>query len=280
MFLYDIYEKNSGNLKRKLKKKVKSLVIPYLLWNTLGLLYYVIVSHISSLLMRINDGQVVDITWNNIFKGIFFHEFYLSSWFMQDLIVLTALSPVFVLLLRKQYVTYVTIVIFMILSILGIDTPVCQTSSLLLFIMGGTLSVYHREYWENPNRNYWETIVYVVIFLVGAAIRWLSIPYLSTLFIAVSPILFWKCCDFLGTINVFDHEPFWFCKQSFFIYCAHMIPVQAMSSILSRINNTMAWSCFSYIITPPVVLVLLYVAARILSKRLPIVYRLLCGNRT
>ena len=55
LFRYDIYEKNSGNLKRKLKKKVKSLVIPYLLWNTLGLLYYVIVSHISSLLMRIND---------------------------------------------------------------------------------------------------------------------------------------------------------------------------------------------------------------------------------
>ena len=46
LFRYDIYEKNSGNLKRKLKKKVKSLVIPYLLWNTLGLLYYVIVSHI------------------------------------------------------------------------------------------------------------------------------------------------------------------------------------------------------------------------------------------
>lgn len=280
MFRYDIFERKSDVLKRKLKKKVVSLGIPYLLWNMFGFLVFVILTRLPGMPFRVNEGQIVDITWNNIFKGIFLHEYYFPSWFMQDLIVLTVFSPVLVILLRKQYLTYVTIAILLVLSLLYINTPVCQTSSLLLFVVGGALSVYHKEYWESPNRSQRETLVYIALFIIGAAVRWLSVPFLSTFFVAVSPILFWKSCDLLGTMKVFDHETFWFCKQSFFIYCAHIIPVEAMSSILSRINNTMAWSCFSYIITPPVVLVLLYVAARILSKRLAIVYRLLCGNRT
>ena len=82
------------------------------------------------------DGQVVALTWNNIIKGIFFHEFYFSFWFMQELIVLTALSPVLVILLRKRYTAYITVIILFALAMLGTNTPLCQTSSVLLFTLG------------------------------------------------------------------------------------------------------------------------------------------------
>lgn len=44
----------------------------------------------------------------------------------------------------------------------------------------------------------------------------------STIFVAASPILFRKSCELLGKLNVFNYEPLWFCKQSFFIYSAHI----------------------------------------------------------
>lgn len=40
MFRYDIFETKSDTLRRKLKKKVISLGIPYLLWNAFGLLFF------------------------------------------------------------------------------------------------------------------------------------------------------------------------------------------------------------------------------------------------
>ena len=117
MFRYDIFDKKSDILKRKLKKKVISLGIPYLLWNTFGLLFFIIVTHLPGMPFSIYDGQVVSITWNNIFQGILLHKFYFPFWFMQDLIMLTVFSPVLVRLLRNRYVTYVTIIILFILSL-------------------------------------------------------------------------------------------------------------------------------------------------------------------
>lgn len=193
--------------------------------------------------------------------------------------MLTVFSPVLVLLLRNKYVTYVAIAVLLILSMLGINTPVCQTSYILLFMMGGALSVYHREYWESPNRNRFETAVYILLFFICAVLKWLSIPYFSTIYIVVAPILFWKSCELLGQMKVFDHEPLWFCKQSFFIYSAHIFPVQALSSLFSKVSSNMAWVSFSYVVNPLIVLLLLYVAARILAQWLPKVYGLLCGNR-
>ena len=126
MFRYDIYNKKSDVLKRKLKKKVTSLGIPYLLWNIWGLLFFIILTHIPGMPFRIYDGQVVSITLDNILYGVFLHKFYFPFWFMQDLIVLTALSPVLVILLRKRYIAYITVIILFILAMLGINTPLCR----------------------------------------------------------------------------------------------------------------------------------------------------------
>lgn len=255
MFRYDIFDTKSDILRRKLKKKVISLGIPYLIWNTFGLLFFIIMTHISGILFGLYSGQDISISLSNVVEGIILHKFYLPFWFMQDLIVLT------------------------VLSMLGINTPVCQTSSILLFTIGGALSAYHREYWEKPNGSHFETAFYIILFLILAVIKWLSIPFFYTIYIVLSPILFWKSCELLGEMNLFDHEPLWFCKQSFFVYSAHIFPVEGLSSILSRVSGSMVWAFFSYIITPLVALGLLYVTARILAHTFPKVYKLLCGGR-
>ena len=198
---------------------------------------------------------------------------------MQDLIVVTAISPVLVILLRNRYMAYAAIGILLVLFMFGINTPFCKISSLLFFVIGGVLSVYHRDYWEKPNNNRLETAFYMLLFVICAVIKWLGIPYLSTIAFVPFPILFWKSCELLGQFNVFDHEPLWFCKQSFFIYSAHIFLVEGLSSILSRVSSNMAWVCFIYMVTPPIALAVLYVVARILAQRFPKVYGLLCGNR-
>lgn len=105
MFRFDIFEEKSGILKRKLKKKVYSLGVPFLLWNTFGLLFFLIATRLPVISSMINGGQVVPITLRNIFGGIFLHQYYIVFWFMQDLIVVTALTPVLIRLLRNRYLT-------------------------------------------------------------------------------------------------------------------------------------------------------------------------------
>ena len=116
-------------------------------------------------------------------------------------------------------------------------------------------------------------------FTVCAVIRWFSLPVLSTISLVLAPILFWKSCDVLTLINEFDCEPMWFCKQSFFIYTAHDFIVESLSAILSKVSDNIAWVSICFIVTPIIVLALLYVVARLLFQRLPKVYQLLCGGR-
>ena len=164
----------------------------------MGLLFFIILTHIPGMPFKVYGGQVVGITLDNILRGVFLSKFYFPFWFMQDLIVLTALSPVLAILLRKRYTVYVTVIILMIITMLDINTPLCQTSSVLLFTLGGTLSVYHREYWEKQNSNHFETAMYIVLFLICAVFKWLSIPFIPTIYSVVTPILFWKSCELLG----------------------------------------------------------------------------------
>lgn len=69
MFRYDIFERKSDVLIRKLKKKVVSLGIPYVLWNTFGFLVFVILTRLPGMPFRVNEGQIVEITWNKAGQG-------------------------------------------------------------------------------------------------------------------------------------------------------------------------------------------------------------------
>lgn len=69
-------------MKGKLKKKVTSLGIPYLLWNIWGLLFFIILTRIPGMPFSIYEGQIVHITLDNIVNGVFLHKFYFPFWFM------------------------------------------------------------------------------------------------------------------------------------------------------------------------------------------------------
>lgn len=88
-----------------------------------------------------------------------------------------------------------------------------------------------------------------------------------------------KGCDLLRMTHIFEHEPWWFCKQSFFIYSAHFFLVEGLCSILARVSSSMLWVSLSYMINPIISLALLYIASKVLTQRFPKLYGLLCGNR-
>ena len=62
-----------SQIRRKQKSRVKSIIIPYLIWNTFGMLFYMIIPRIS-IVNSIMNGSYVEINFMNIIRGILFHE--------------------------------------------------------------------------------------------------------------------------------------------------------------------------------------------------------------
>lgn len=85
-------EYNNKKYLTKIKSRLFTLVIPYLLWNTVWLLWEIFSSY--SFLSRFSDGgEPFPITAANILKGVFFHGCYGPFWFMFNLIIFSLAAP-------------------------------------------------------------------------------------------------------------------------------------------------------------------------------------------
>lgn len=280
MFRFDIQKADIKVWKGKLKKKIRTLIIPYLLWNAYGIIVFVILTNLPGRPFYLNEGQTVNFSVQTLYEGLILSKYNFPYWFMRDLIMITVLSPILALLLKKKIVAGITWIILLNLTLFNINVLFFQTSSLLLYFMGGILSVYFRELWETQSSGKIPIILNFVLFILLAISKWIDIPHIYTLYVVVAPILFWKICDVLTIFHLLDHEPPWFMKQSFFIYSAHVFLVEGFSNIFARINHSILWICVTYVLNPITTLLILYLIARFLYSKVPAFYNLICGYRS
>ena len=70
------------------QSRAKSVLIPYLLWNTVYMVILTVLHHLS----LVSIGMDV-ITVGNVAQGIFLNRYNYTYWFMRDLIVLVVFYP-------------------------------------------------------------------------------------------------------------------------------------------------------------------------------------------
>lgn len=96
-------EKYDANVyKNKMKKRVKSLLIPYLCWNTIYLLLFYLIGHDN-----ISLTSVPDMFANQVSLGNFLYIAYVRPpvdgplWFIRNLFVMTLAAPIFYYVISK-----------------------------------------------------------------------------------------------------------------------------------------------------------------------------------
>lgn len=276
LFRFDITDSSAtAILFSKIQKKVKTLVVPYLLWNAFGMVFYITVTHVPFLSTLMNNGKPIEIMIPNIVEGLFLHKYYFTFWYLQDLIILTALSPVLLTALKNKYVGIALMLVSFLTNVASIDLLIVRTSSLMFFILGAYISIYARDYFEIDKSN---AIVYLLGFTLAGIVRYYHIPVAKQIGFFISPILLWKGIESIIPIKKLD-KPRWFVSQSFFIYASHVIPITIIGHFLSKVGKGMAWATCTYIIAPWITLGLIYVVAKLLHKFCPSFYRIICGYR-
>lgn len=263
-------------LNKRLKRKGKTVIIPYICWNTLGMCFYMLVTRIPFISNLMNSGSVIEISVENIVKGVFLHSFYFPFWYLKDLIVLFALSPVIFFVIKKKAIAIVSIFIIGGISILEIKLPIFQTESLLFFLIGGYLSVYQRGWFERINSGRGG---YTFLWVICSVIRYFGDGTIVKMIFIISPILMWKALDTLLVKVMERYELSWFVKQSFFIYAVHVIPVTCVGHILAKVNGSNCGAAINYMLAPIITIGIIYIIAKIMNRYFRRVYSVLCGER-
>ena len=169
----------------KLKKRCKTLLLPYLLWNTIGILF------VAFALLR--HGGVVEV--KDYFCNVDCWKLYWCSrvwagppdwlgmthavtspllqplWFLRDLMVVTVLSPLLWCLFRYTRVWGLLLLLLCFLSQIFPSVPGITAASLFFFGAGGYMNMNH----INPTQLTWRNryIVYAV-----AVVLWVIVTML------------------------------------------------------------------------------------------------------
>lgn len=276
-FRFDIFSRSAGEiLKGKMKKKVSTVLIPYLLWNCFGMVFYMFVTRIPILSGMMNNGDIIEITIGNVLNGIFLHKYYFVFWYLQDLIVLVIATPIILLILKNKYIAIIEIAIVSVFSYLDITFYIINSSSVLFFSIGAFLAVYNRDFFETRGE---KGYLWVIVFGCISVIRYFEIPIITKICYFVSPIIMWKAMDFFLKEDLLKQKVSWFKKQSFFIYAVHVIPVTVVGHIFTWFGSGTLWAVVSYLVAPMITIIGIYILAIGLNRYTPKLYGIITGNR-
>ena len=274
-------------LLRKIPSKIPTLVVPYLLWNSIYTIYFFGVRTLVGQLPKIDDW------FSCMFRAIFLYGTHGAFWYMFQLIFLFLLSPCLYYLYRNVYIGILSCCIFFGFYLQFYEgTKLFLVPGLLFFSIGAMVSLHgrhivDREYQNSKLKKYGPLVAILVFILLmmwraslmnldeDIAVLRNTIPY--HLFEFAAPVTFWFCADVIP----FEKIPVkrWE-KESFFIYSAHGIVLSVFAIVVKRlIPRTPLMRTTVYLCGPLIIVAVTLLGAAILKKLMPKFYQGLSGGR-
>ena len=294
--------------RKKMLSRVKTLLIPYVIWVALYILYSMIMSYKSI----VGDGIWewynshgglsmfwCSETWNLDRKDIWGQPDIASSpilvpfWFLRNLIVCVVLSPLFYSLFKKSNSNITTVIALSVLSFLyftqtSLRVPGLSVSSMFYFGIGAALSLWNRSLVETFSMNkkvVWPIFVILTVIeisLYGHNTMWGNIIYPFFVFVGVWSIIALKPQNGGGQ------------NYTFFIYAFHIFALPFVKLALSKLlrfitgETTVNNICFAnkypllimfeYCLTIAIVVLICIAGCLLIRRYTPALSKLICGR--
>lgn len=272
----------------KMKRRIRTVLIPFVLWNIIVVLESFIFIHLPFTRVFFNFNLFDK--YDNLCEGLYnllicpagFH-----LWFLRDLIVYIAISPIIYWLIKK-FSWYVPVIL------LVLTPPLMQAFNIghleiAFFALGGTIAM--KSDLQSVKSFLTKPIVTIsAAVYLGLSFTWdFCLPnhfrgeeYLSILFSTCGMITIWRGYDGLSHITNLEnnHVLQTITNYTFFIYLFHepvFFVIMQLGTFLLGLNN---WSLsFLYIINPALLIILAIIVAKILKTIVPSLYSVLTGGR-
>ena len=263
-----------------IKKKFKSLCVPYIIWVVLYFLYFIL-----------SNNQLYDSCWWN-FRSIFYFLIGFAEtnggaplaasqfWFVRDLIIFSLFSPVLIWFIKKTRFL-ILLCIFILAESITIKYAAKSSMGLLFYILGLFWGLYDFDLFKFVDKiKYFEIIPIIFITFIFLNTKW---PAANQLIMTIFT------CIFMLKVskNLIENESIYkklsyLSNFSFFLYAIHMpVLLQTIQNIWLKIfpmKNT--FFCLFEYFGVTILIVLIGTGLGILLKKIcSPVFSLLNGGR-
>lgn len=257
---------------RKQKKRIKTLAVPYIIWNTFGTVFYMIIPAILNEVF----GTALEFpkaTAANILAGILNHKYYFPLWWLKTMICFVVFAPVLGTVLKKKWAACFVIIVCAVLGTRYYSICGVGIRWLAIYLLGAYMGVYHRGVVERNYSRVFSGAAWLYIMIIsGIRIAGIS-TVANDILLILSPAALWIA---LSGMNVCPTQ---FMKHSFFVYTSHILIVSSISNILEKISYSQIWVVMNYFLTAGISMIIIYIGYRILNDNFKAFYRIISGNR-
>ena len=278
--------------KLKIRKRIKSLLVPYLIWNAIILILYYVVQTLAPSMNSGRNKFIVDYTFHDYLMSFWSMSFINKDgvsgpidsplWFIRDLMVVMVISLFLYFLIKKMKVLMPAILT--IAYIAGINTGIqgLSMSALTFFSLGAFFGIVKLDF-VKMSRDIMPFTGILYIFLLFVIVLQMGSDGMHTWFSELA-VLF----GVFGVIGIASYmvERYSFkisaflTSSTFFIFASHSEILKITIRLTSRLGiNSDLFYCAAYFICPMVTLLFLLAIYWALTKTMPTVASVLSGGR-
>lgn len=265
-------------LPQKWGSRIRSVILPFFLWNTIYYLVYAAGSRIPWLCDILGKG-IIPVSLPAFADAALRYTYNYVFWYLYQLIILILLAPLIYLAVHNKYIRLPYLAALLIGLFAGVSLPQLNLDALFFYSMAAYFAVNHKKEAEAG----WSKRR----FLSGAAVLaaafvvyWYSTAFYKTAGIAVYrflvPLALWLLVD---ERRLGEAKP-WM-KINFFLYAVHFLLVRFINKTAALyLSGTAVIPVLLYILMPVIVLAVSYPAAVILQRYFPALWKILTGGRS
>lgn len=265
----------------KIKKRVKSLIVPYFIWSTFFYLIYLSISNIPVTSKFLNDNYVV-FSIKGMISSIIFCKYIPQFWYIRLLFIIVILSFFIYYIMKKGYKIVPLIIIFILFSInYFFDFPTVNVFTWLpLFWLIAWITYFYEDkiycFFEKENNLIGILTGVVTLIMAGVISR----------FDVYSNIYYtWRIMSPIIIIFIFKniHINFnikWRHRQGFFIFTLHYFIISFIRKIFLLIfGESILAIVITYILTVIFAVLISLLCANIIQKKYKKLNKILSGSR-
>lgn len=268
----------------KLKSRIKTLVIPFLIWNTIWMLFEIFTSYTFLSSYFIGREKYV-LTIQNILNSIFHYGSNGPFWFVFELFFFIIITPIIDKITNNKYIgLFVALIILLLAEFdIGLPHPLFYSKEALShYIIGSVIGKHYFEKFKNKSSSKEQlvsvvfTIFFSVYYFVCLSLNIEQPMFLKNFLIVFLSITFWNLMDlFVDKMKEYN-----FYSYSFAVFAMHINVSAVISKLLYMIlPKTQYMVLPNFILTLIITLSLINLFCTILKSFLPKFYSLLMGSR-
>lgn len=259
----------------KIKKRVHTVLLPYLLWSIWGFI-------LLSLIQWILPGYGMSIVGhkpNEVLYIIFLNPVgTYQLWFLKDLFILILFTPI--IYWGIKYLRFFLILLLCFFWINGIQYFI-QIESIFFFVLGGYIAL---EYKSILYKKYSQKIIAILQFCIwlifcGFLVEYNLGYYSHCIGILLGIWSLWCMYDVLYSYIRRINNLKKLAGYSFFIYVAHEPLLTVIKKLLLCIGNSSILILMIYFMAPLVTISICIVVGCILKSKIPKFYAFISGGR-